>query len=91
MNHDAPLITLKQSVTRVGLNSLQAQKLYFLKSKMKTMIIVFFNYHGRVHNEFAPKDQNVNWTFYKVAMDQLLKWIARVCADLHAKSLEAYR
>ena len=41
------------------------------RSRAKTMIIVFFNSHGIVHNEFVPPEQTVNHAFYKDVLERL--------------------
>jgi hypothetical protein len=41
------------------------------KSKVKTMLIVFFNAKGVVHKEFVPQGQTVNTTYYVEVLDKL--------------------
>ncbi len=48
------------------------------KSKVKTMIIVFFNSKGIMHKEFVPPGQTVNQQFYLKVLDQLRKRIVCV-------------
>jgi len=48
------------------------------RSKVKTMIIVFFNRRGIVHKEFVPPGQTVNHAFYKDVLERLRKWVQRV-------------
>ena len=38
-------------------------------SRVKTMIIVFFNSRGLVHKEFVPPGQTVNHAFYKHVLE----------------------
>jgi hypothetical protein len=37
---------------------------YMLKSKMKTVLITFFDIKGTVHFEFIPQGQRVNKAYY---------------------------
>ena len=39
------------------------KKAHMSRSRVKTMIIVFFNSHGIVHKEFVPPGQTVNHAF----------------------------
>jgi histone-lysine N-methyltransferase SETMAR len=48
------------------------------RSRIKTMLIIFFDSQGVVHKEFAPEGKKVNAQFYKGVMDRLLKHIQRV-------------
>jgi DNA-directed RNA polymerase specialized sigma54-like protein len=48
------------------------------KSRIKTMLINFFDSQGVVHKEFVPEEKTVNAEFYKGVMDRLLKRIQRV-------------
>jgi len=54
------------------------KKLKFQKSRIKTMLIIFFDFQGVVHKEFVPEGKTVNAEFYKGVMDCLLKRIQRV-------------
>ncbi len=49
------------------------QKLRWQKSRMKTMLIVFFDSRGMIHIEFVPPGQMMNADFYKRVLDQLLE------------------
>jgi hypothetical protein len=42
------------------------------------MLIILFNSHGVVHQEFVQEGKTVNAEFYKGEMDHLLKHIQRV-------------
>jgi len=48
------------------------------KSKMKSMLICFFDSQVNVHKEFVPPGQTVNQTFYREILERLRKWMARV-------------
>ncbi|KAL4113850.1 hypothetical protein QTP88_017411 [Uroleucon formosanum] len=43
------------------------------KSKIKSMLICFFDSQGIVHKEFVPQDQTLNQTFYKEVLEKILK------------------
>ncbi|UYV77670.1 hypothetical protein LAZ67_15001859 [Cordylochernes scorpioides] len=52
------------------------------KSRIKTMIIVFFDIRGIVHCEFVPQGQTVNSAFYLEVLRRLKRQIARVRTDI---------
>jgi hypothetical protein len=70
--------TKRQSSEWVGELSPRPKKLKFQRSRIKTMLIIFFNSQGVVHKEFVPEGKTVNAEFHKVVMDRLLKRIQRV-------------
>jgi len=67
--------TKRQSCEWVGDTSRQLKKLKFQRSRIKTMLIIFFDSQGTVHKEFVPEGMAVNAEFYKGVMDRLLKRI----------------
>jgi hypothetical protein len=70
--------TKRQSSEWVGETSPRPKKLKFQRSRIKTMLIFFFDSQGVVHKEFVPEGKTVNAEFYKGVMDRLLKRIQRV-------------
>jgi len=46
------------------------------KSKIKLMLICFFDSQGIVHKEFVPPGQTVNQTFYREVLERLRKRLA---------------
>ena len=52
------------------------------RSKVKTMIIVFFDSRGIVHKESVPPGQRVNHAFYKDVLERLRKRVQRVRRDI---------
>jgi hypothetical protein len=48
------------------------------KSKIKTMLICFFDSQGIVHKEFVPPGQTVNQQFYREVLERLRKRVLRV-------------
>ncbi len=71
-----------QSVTWVGPWTPKGKKLCFKKSRVKTILVAFFNSQGLIHKEFVPTGQTVNANFYKDVLDRLIKRINRVHPDL---------
>jgi hypothetical protein len=51
------------------------------RSRVKKMIIIFFESCGIVHKEFLPRGQTVNHAFYKDVFERLWKWVQRVWKD----------
>ncbi len=76
--------TKRQSAEWTGQGSPRPQKLWWQKSRMRTMLIAFFDSRCMIHIEFVPPGQTMNADFYKCVLDQLLKRIAYVQPDLHA-------
>jgi len=71
--------TKGQSAEWVGQNSPKPKKLRFQKSRVKTMLIVFFfDAEGAIYREFVPEGQKVNAEFYVGVLDRPLKRIRRV-------------
>jgi len=60
--------TKRQSAEWVGQNSQKPKKLRFQKSRVKTMLIVFFDVEGVIHREFVSDGQKVmqtsRWAFW---------------------------
>ena len=50
-------------------------------SKIKLMLICFFDSQEIVHKEFVPPGQTVNQTFYQEVLERLRKRVARVRPD----------
>ncbi len=46
------------------LNTLPSKTFWFQKSRVKTMLILFFESKGLIHHEYVPEDQTVSTTFY---------------------------
>ena len=58
------------------------KKALMSRSRVKTMIIVFFDSCGIVHKEFVPPGQTVNHALYKDVLERLQKWVQRVHRDI---------
>jgi len=63
-------------------SSPRPKKARMSRSRVKTMIIVFFDSRGIVHKQFVPPGQTVNHAFYKGVLERLRKLIQRVRTDL---------
>jgi hypothetical protein len=73
--------TKRESSEWVGETSPRPKKLKFQRSRIKTMLIIYFDFQGVVNKEFVPEGKKkVNVEFYKVVMDHLLKCTERVCS-----------
>jgi len=70
--------TKRQSSEWVGETSPRPKKRKFQRSRIKTMLIFFFESQGLVHKDFVPEGKTVNAEFYKGVIDRLLKRIHRV-------------
>ena len=68
----------RQSSEWFGETSPRPKKLKFQRSRINTMLIIFFDSQGVVHKEFVPQGKAVNAEFYKGVVDRLLKRIQRV-------------
>jgi len=54
------------------------KKLRFQKSRMKTMLVIFFDWQGVIHKEFVLEGETINAVYYKGVMERLLSRIRRV-------------
>lgn len=70
--------TKRQSASWLGPKSPKPQKVRMQKSKVKTMLIAFFDARGLIHFEFVPEGQTVTGKFYVQVMDRLIKRMRRV-------------
>ena len=70
--------TKRQSREWHTANSPRPKKAKMSKSKIKSMVICFFDSQGIVHKEFVPPGQTVNQTFYWEVLERLRKKVARV-------------
>ena len=74
--------TKRQSRQWKSPSSPRPRKARMCKSKIKVMLIVFFDCKGIVHFEFVPEGQTVNQYFYKEALVRLMEKIRRKRRDL---------
>ena len=74
--------TKRQSLQWKTPASPRPKKARMSKSKVKTMLIVFFDHRGIVHLEFVPEGTTVNQHFYKEVLTRLIARIRRSRRDL---------
>ena len=51
------------------------KKLQFQKSRVKTMLVIFFYWQGITQKEFVPEGETINAVYYKGVMERLLNII----------------
>lgn len=61
------------------------KKIRMSKSKIKSILIYFFDWKGIVHKEFVPPGQTVNQVFNKDVLERLRKRVIRVKPDIADK------
>jgi len=76
--------TKRQSSEWVGEHSPLPKKLRFQKSKVTTILIVFFDSQGIVHKEFVQEGCTLNEEYYKSVLDRLISRIRRVRPALYS-------
>jgi len=72
------LTTKRQSAAWVGETLPRPKKLRFQKSRVKTMLVNFFDWQGVIHKEFVPGVETINAVYYKGVLERLLNRIRRV-------------
>jgi hypothetical protein len=70
--------TKRQSAAWVGETSPWPKKMRFQKSRVKTMLVIFFEWQGVIHKEFVPEGVTINAVYYKGVMERLLNRIGHV-------------
>jgi len=63
--------TKAQSSQWVGQESPRPKKAQMIRSNMKVMMAIFFNWQGVIHYEFVPRGQTVNKAFYLAVLKRL--------------------
>jgi len=63
-------------------NSPRPKKAKMSKSKIKTMLICFFDSQGVAHKEFVPQGQTVNKQYYHEVPERLRKGVHRVWPEI---------
>lgn len=70
--------TKRQSAQWKSPSSPKCQKIRLQKSKVKTMLMCFYDSKGIIHKEFVPERHTVTANFYLSVLKRLLKRILRV-------------
>lgn len=70
--------TKRQSAEWKSKGDPKPKKLRFQKSRIKTMLITFYDSKGIVHKEFVPEGQSVNGEYYLGVLHRLWSRILRV-------------
>jgi hypothetical protein len=70
--------TKRQSAAWVGETSPRPKKLRFQKFRVKTMLVIFFDWQGEIHKEFVPEGETMNAVYYKGVTERVLNRIRRV-------------
>ena len=66
-------LTKRQSLEWKSASSPRPKKARLFKSKIKVMLIVFFDVHGIVHLEFLAQGQTINQNVYKDVLRRLMR------------------
>ena len=66
-------LTKQQSLEWKSALSPRPKKAKLFKSKIKVMLIAFFDVHGIVHAEFLPQGQTINQHVYKNILQRLMR------------------
>lgn len=74
--------TKRQSAEWLPKNSPRPKKARMSKSKIKSMLITFFDCQGIIHKEFVPPGQTVNGQFYCQVLERLRKRVNRVRPEI---------
>ncbi|GFV83667.1 putative DD34D transposase [Trichonephila clavipes] len=79
-----PRYTKRQSNKWHTPQSPQQKKARMSKSRMKAMLIVFFDKNGVVHSGFVPEGQTINGAFYVEVLKRLKRRVNRVRPEISA-------
>ena len=78
--------TKRQSCQWKSPSSPRPRKARMSKSKIKVMLIAFFDRHGVIHHEFVPQGQTVNQHFYQQVLNRLHDRVRRCRRQLWSTS-----
>ena len=74
--------TKRQSLQWKTSSSPRPKKARMSKSRVKIMLIVFFDHRGIVHHEFVPEGTTVNQHFYREVLGRLISRVRRTRRNL---------
>ena len=75
--------TKRQSMAWCSPTSSRPKKSRLLKSKVRILLIAFFDNKGNIHKEFVPAGQTIIASFYQTVLNRLRHRIRRVRPELH--------
>ena len=75
-------LTKQQSLEWKSASLPRPKKARLFKSKIKVMLIVFFDVHGIVHLEFLPQGQTINQNVYKDILRRLMRSVREKTREL---------
>jgi len=67
-------------------NSSRLKKLHWSKSRVKTMLLTFFDVRGIIHYEFVPTGQTVTQVYYLEVLERLCEKVRRKRPELFANN-----
>ena len=79
------LETKRQSLQWKSLTSPRPKKARMSKSKIKVMLIAFFDVRGIVHTEFMPKGHTINQHIYRDVLRRLMRSVREKRRELYEK------
>ncbi len=79
--HITTLLLCSRVKTNIGCLQMPQDGTWIRKSKMRTMLICFFDSHRMVHRKFVAPGQTVNQTYYREVLDRLRKRVKRLRPD----------
>jgi len=59
-------------------NLVTAEKLRFQKFRVKTILVIFFDWQGVIHKEFVPDAETISAVYCRGVMERFLNRIRRV-------------
>ena len=73
----------RQSMTWCSPTSPRPKKSFLQKSKVKLLLIAFFDNKGIIHKEFVPTNETINAIFNQTVLNRLLQRIRQVRSELY--------
>jgi len=80
--------TTRQSAAWAGETSPRPKKLRLQKSRVKTMLVIFFDWQGVIHKEFVPEGEIISAEYYKGVMERSIFWDVKISVVVRKKYIE---